>query len=514
MRYFRRLLISPLWTARDYARIFLYLGTLFVVFSELIRRYNDPLTGHLLMALGGISLWRYAWWFTHFARGQWYAERVFPKLRTEADLIWNRGWRPPYIVFMVTTYKERRDITTRVFHSIARAAEEIGIPARIFVGTGDLDDERNIEAAMHAQHWHVSIDVTMLRQTQSGKRIAIGRNLRAMLRDGIGGDIPIVFMDGDSLLEPGCLARCLPFFKLNPRMHALTTNERAIVHGPRWMKKWIEMRFVQRNFAMLSNGLSNKVLTLTGRMSVFRARAILHLDFIRTVEADHLDHWLWNRFRFLSGDDKSTWYYLLSQGAEMGYVPDAMVTTIEHIEHNAMQRMVQNFLRWSGNMLRNGQRAIALGPKRVGLFTWWCLVDQRISMWTTLIGPVTVIASTLFVSAGFLFFYIAWIALTRFALSIAFFRAMGRVDITLPFMLYANQVINSALKVYLLFRLPRQRWSNRNAQKVELATGSLWKIAAKKAMAAYVTTFWVMLFVFVIVVYLKLVKPVPWDVVM
>jgi len=58
---------------------------------------------------------------------------------------------------------------------------------------------------------------------------------------------------------------------------------------------------------MQSHALSGRVLTLTGRMSVFRGEHLTKIDFIRLVEADCLDHWLWGRFRFLSGDDKSTW---------------------------------------------------------------------------------------------------------------------------------------------------------------------------------------------------------------
>jgi glycosyltransferase Alg8 len=132
-------------------------------------------------------------------------------------------------------------------------------------------------------------------------------------------------------------------------------------------------------------------------------------------------------------------------------------------------------------------------------------------MWTTLIGPVTVIASALFVSFGFMLFYIAWIALTRFIMSVAFFRALGKVYLTLPAMMYANQILNSVLKVYLLFRLPRQRWSNRNNQRIDPTAGAAWKGIAKSLMAAYITTFWVMLFVFIILVYLKLVSPVRLD---
>ncbi len=514
MEYLARLLVSPAWRPFDYFKLFLFAGSVYMVLRELLVDFFDPVTGHLLLAMGGISAWRYTWWAAHFARGRWFADRLFPKRRARADALWNSGWRPPALVFMVTTYKERREITERVFASIAAQIQDIGVPAHVFVGTGDYQDERTIDTFMRGVRSSTSIHVTMIRQTQPGKRIAIGRNLRAMLRHGVGGDTPIVFMDGDSVLEPKCLRKCLPFFELFPKMHALTTNESAVVYGPAWIRRWIEMRFVQRHLSMLSNGLSDKVLTLTGRMSVFRARAILNLNFIRTIEADHLDHWLWSRFRFLSGDDKSTWYYLLSQGALMGYVPDAMITTIEHIEGNGGWRLLQNYLRWSGNMLRNGQRAIALGPRRAGLFTWWCLVDQRISMWTTLIGPVTVILSALFISVGFVFFYIAWIALTRFIMSIAFYRNMGRVYLTLPAMLYANQVLNSVIKVYLLFRLPKQRWSNRTTQRVDLSTGPAWKGAAKRFMAGYITTFWVMLFVFIILVYLKLVSPVRLDLLM
>ena len=56
-----------------------------------------------------------------------------------------------------------------------------------------------------------------------GKRIAIGLTLRAMAQEGIGGDFPVVFMDGDCILEPGCVMR-LPFFKRHPDMHALTSR--------------------------------------------------------------------------------------------------------------------------------------------------------------------------------------------------------------------------------------------------------------------------------------------------
>jgi len=40
--------------------------------------------------------------------------------------------------------------------------------------------------------------------------------------------------------------------------------------------------------------------------SISKTPIVVEEEFIKAVEADYLDHWLWGRFRFLSGDDKST----------------------------------------------------------------------------------------------------------------------------------------------------------------------------------------------------------------
>src|SRR4029079_15278144 len=121
----------------------------------------------------------------------------------------------------------------------------------------------------------------------------------------------VVFMDGDSIILPGAMEKCTPLFATNPELGAATTDECGIVNGPKWICDWTEIRFAQRRIAMQSHSLSRKVLTLTGRLSIFRGGVAADPEFIRTLEADHLDHWLWGRFRFMSGDDKSTWYSLM-----------------------------------------------------------------------------------------------------------------------------------------------------------------------------------------------------------
>ena len=72
---------------------------------------------------------------------------------------------------------------------------------------------------------------------------------------------------------------------------------------------------------------------------IFRGAHVVREEFISAIEADHIEHWLWGRIRLLSGDDKSTWYTLLRKpgGATMLYVPDATVTTVEHIEGRGVE---------------------------------------------------------------------------------------------------------------------------------------------------------------------------------
>lgn len=273
----------------------------------------------------------------------------------------------------------------------------------------------------------------------------------------------------------------------------------AIVTGPDWVQVGHDLRFAQRRLAMESHSLSRKVLTLTGRLSVFRAEIAINQDFIRTIEADSLTHWLWGQFRFMSGDDKSTWFWVLRDGWKMMYVPDASCVTVENIGTNPWERLKHNLLRWSGNMLRNGTRAIALGPKRVSPFIWWCLVDQRISMWTMLTGPVAAIGMTFRVGPEALLAYFVWIICTRLLLSCALFYYAGGIYLTFPFLLYLNQLVISVVKVYLSFRLSKQRWLNRGDQKATHNVGRL--LTFQKLMATFLTGFYLSLLCFAIALY-------------
>lgn len=449
----------------------------------------DPAARHVTIVIGGLGLWRFGWWTTHVVRAWIYAFVRYPFLRRLADAAWQAGHRPRHVHFMMTTFLERPEITQAVVDSIVRELRATALPGTIWLGSGDESDEIAVAdfLAKHARDVEVRLEIA--RQTKPGKRYAIGASLRAIAGGHARGEVRendvVVFMDGDSVIGGGMLAKCTSLFVADPTLEAMTTDEEVICYGPRWIQLWLTMRFAQRRIAMQSHALAGKVLTLTGRLSLYRVNHVIRPEFYELVEEDHLEHWLWGRFRFLSGDDKTTWYYMLRAGAKMIYVPDTIAYTIERIEGSGYERMVQNLRRWSGNMLRNGARAIALGPRRTGFFIWWCIVDQRIAMWTMLVSPILGLMGALLVSPAFLATYFIWIAITRLWQALVLFGYSREVHLVYPLLLYVNQFVNAAVKVYCLFRLSKQRWTNRGDQMAGFGGGLADRV--RNAVAFYLT---------------------------
>lgn len=461
------------WTPRflfNYGALWALLAMVAVLAPN---RFLSPDLRTVTITLGILGMWRFGWWFTHAARAEYFRRWKFPPMRRRASTLWAEGWRPRRVHIQMTTYYEEPAITRAVIGSILQQIRREGIPTSLWIGTGSAHDELIVREFVDTHGADLPpgmADLIFVRQNQPGKRMAIGLILRGMARHGVDPDDLVIFMDGDAVFGGDVLEKTLSMFGADRELQALTTDEEVLCYGPRWIGSWLEMRFAQRRLAMQSHAVSNRVLTLTGRMSVFRARYIVDEKFIRTIEADHLDHWLWGRFRFLSGDDKSTWYYLLSKGARMTYVPDATVYTIEVIKGSGLERMVQNFRRWSGNMLRNGARAIALGPRAMPFFIWWCVVDQRIAMWTMMMSPILSIFAAL-IDPTYVWGILIWLVGSRLVLSTVLFTYARKPDLAWPFILYFNQFINAGVKIYMIFHLSKQKWSNRGNQSAGGGSG-------------------------------------------
>ena len=437
----------------------LYVSALTALALQLPTVALDPGSTQFVLILGVIGIWRYSWGGLHFVRSLIYRGWVFPRWRAEADALGDRA-RPSHLYLLVTSFRIDTETTRRVYRSVIEEAIRYGAPTTIVASVVEMSDQRLMKALFHSYRPPAHIRLVCVRVAGTGKRDGLASAFRAisLQRPPVGSIAAVI--DGDSMLSPGLLGKCVPFFKLRPNLGALTTDEICEVEGRPVFRNWYSMRFAQRHIGMSSIGMSRRVLTLTGRMSMFRAELLTDPSFISAVEVDWIDHWRLGRFRFLTGDDKSSWFWMLKNGYEMYYIPDALVVTIETPpEPNFVRASVTLMRRWFGNMLRTNARAIMLGPRPMGLFTWWCVVDQRMSMWTTLIGPVGVVLGSFLVTPFALFYYLAWIGFTRYVLTISLLSARKTVSATYPFLLYYNQLVGSVVKTVILFRLDRQKWT-------------------------------------------------------
>jgi glycosyltransferase Alg8 len=300
-------------------------------------------------------------------------------------------------------------------------------------------------------------------------------------------------MDGDTALGHDILEKSLPIFRLQPNVGGVTTNNHALVSNncAEIIRDWYNLKMVKRHHMMSAHAVSNRVLTMTGRFSVFRAAIALSTEFITNLEEDYVDDWLHGRIAFLMGDDKSTMSYLLKYNWDCSYVPDTYAICLEDRTGNFFDIANTLMLRWYGNMLRVNGKSICEGLTKMPFFTWVAFIDQRISMWTTLIGPVTAVLMSVCVSGYYLIFYALWVILTRWGQLVVTCGFHGHtLKITdLPLQVF-EQWYGALVKIYCQFHLHKQLWQKSRAEAQVISTGEkLGDIIAKCLMGFYFALF-------------------------
>ncbi len=445
-----------------------YTALLLLLVSFLPDQALDPASKQFIFVVGGLAIWRYSWGLLHFIRSVVYRTYTFPMMRAAVTAD-EENLLPSHVYLLVTSFRIDAHTSVNVYSAAIEEAINCGVPTTIVASLVEMGDEFLFRQLFVEANPPEHVRLQIVRIPGTGKRDGLAQGFRAISRDMPAPDAVVAVIDGDSILEEGLIRKCSVFFKKMPNLGALTTDEECEVRGSKLIREWHDMRFAQRQVLMCSVALSRKVLTLTGRMSMFRADIITDPGFIRDVQSDSIDHWRLGKFRFLTGDDKSSWYWVLKKGYDMLYVPDTVVMTVEHPPHaNFFKATTQLMFRWFGNMLRTNGRALALGPHRIGLFTWWCVLDQRISMWTSLAGPVFALMLVIKHSIVFLPIYFAWIGFTRWIMTLMLLSVRPVLSWYYPFLLYYNQIWGSAIKTYVFFRLDKQSWTR---QKTKLQRG-------------------------------------------
>ncbi|WP_226628879.1 glycosyltransferase [Alloyangia pacifica] len=456
-----------------YLSVIVILGS--AVTSDMLGRAGAP-----ALVVGVLGMWRYSWAALNFLRAIWFRRIVHPRRKARAQARFARQRQPVHAFFLVTSYGIDPEVTIQVYRSIFRAAARARDGATVVASVVEGADARLIRQLFdqvigpedESGADGVRLIVDRIRGT--GKRDALARSLRIISRQCPSSHDIVIFVDGDSCVPETLVAEAAPVFT-DRGVGALTTDEAVDIAQPGLFRDWFRLRFDQRQVMMCSMGLSKRVLTLTGRMSVFRADLATDPGFIEMVQSDFIDHWRLGRVNFLTGDDKSTWFWLLRQGYEMVYLPDLRSTSAESQPRPGfIASATVLMVRWFGNMLRTNGRALKLPPSRIGAFTWWSILDQRVSIWTTLSGPILALTAALVFEMAVLPAYLAWVMLTRyiFCWAIAGFRGRLGFPISYAFLLYFNQLFGALVKSYVFFRLDRQKWTRQSSARAG-GTGGL-----------------------------------------
>ncbi|MBA1290139.1 MULTISPECIES: mannuronan synthase [Pseudomonas] len=428
-----------------------------------------------IFLIGAVGIWRYSMGAMHFVRGMLFLYVVYPLLRrkvmklgTDAD--------PSHVFLMVTSFRIDASTTAAVYQSVIREAIDSGYPTTIVASLVEMSDELLMKSLWAKMNPPERVSLDFVRIAGTGKRDGLAYGFRAISRHLPDEHAVVAVIDGDTVLNEGVVRKTVPWFALWPNVGGLTTNEFCEVRGSYIMSEWHKLRFAQRHINMCSMALSKRVLTMTGRMSVFRASVVTDPLFIADVESDSLKHWRLGTFRFLTGDDKSSWFSLMRLGYDTFYVPDATINTVEHPPEKSFVKASRKLMyRWYGNNLRQNSRAMGLGIRRLGLFTMVVLFDQRVSMWTSLLGLTAALIATFKYSVTFLLAYLLWIGITRLILTILLSLSGHSVGPAYPIILYYNQIVGALMKIYVFFRLDRQSWTRQpTSTKRDLASFQQW----------------------------------------
>lgn len=406
-------------------------------------------------ALGVIGVWRYGWAAINFIRAAFYLHYKFPKIRRAAQQ--QATGAPLYVV--VLSYKIPPAVFAACYKKLIEEAFACGRTVTIVASVTNELEQQHIASLFAAHPHHKAVKLLLMQQSGAGKRAALAQALRAVSRTLPPPNAEIILMDGDTLVRPQTFRKIAGFFEQNGKLGAFTVDNQVLCKGTAVVRAWYDLRFMQRHILMSSQSLSNRVLVLTGRFSVFRASLALQPSFINALENDALEHWHYGRIPFVTGDDKSTWFWLLQRGYDMLYVPDVMVDCCEtQRDKKFIAHSIPLMQRWFGNMLRNNGRALALTPKRMPFFLWWSLLDQRLSMWTALFAPTAALLLTTFISHHYAWLYAVWLLLTRLAYSLLIGSYRRRFSPFFPFLLVYNQVVGAWIKITMQFHLPKQGW--------------------------------------------------------
>ena len=410
------------------------------------------------LSLGLIGMWRYGLQVLHLVRSLIYSKIKFPKIRAKASATKIEQFKQFFII--VADYKIEEEVRAIAFQQLERAIQQVAedIEVHLIYTSDNAAEVICKKSDFYTFH--------QLRQC-NGKRCALADALDFAKKQSHNiNESIVVLMDGDTAVDTDTFKKSIPIFEIKPELGALTTNERVKLIGQNsWILSWYKLKFAKRDHHMKSQALSDRVLTLTGRLSMYSGSVSLTEDFIQSLRNDIVKHWIHGDIKLLMGDDKTTCYKVMFSGKPMLYLPDTYVTTYESVSKPFVQTSLGLMARWYGNSLRNTPRIVNKGWPHLPFFIWYCCLDVLICYWTTLIGPIVGLLLLLVFGFNALFGYLGFVFLTRaFQLSILGIHGhkLNPRDIVLT--IY-DQWVGSVIKIFNTFYPNKQTFALRHTHK-------------------------------------------------
>lgn len=442
------------------------------------RELFDPYQKTLIFTLGFIGIYRYSWFFLNNIRAYRYKKFKFQKVRTQEQQC-GAEIDPEHLFLLITTFRISESVTIKVYRETIKDAIASGYDTTIIASIVETADERLVRKIFVHLNPPENIKLIITRIRGTGKRDALAAGYR-VVANSRGIDLHksvVAVIDGDSIVTPGTFTKCSRLFNLDTKLGGLTTDEDSILLKPPKTAHeylylhWYRYRFAQRNISMSSVALSDRILTLTGRMSMMRANIVAEVAFVDDVQSDSIDHWRLGHFQFLTGDDKSSLYHVMKDGWHLTYVPDVIVYTVDElVDKNFFYGSLQLMVRWFGNQYRTNLKQLQTNDMReiIGNFPWYSIFDQRLTKWMTPYGFLTAILGAIHWGSYIIFAYFWWVLFSRLMMTFVYRMSRKNLHPLWPLFAFYNQLVGSFVKLYIWEHLYKQSWTR---QKTTLKKG-------------------------------------------
>jgi glycosyltransferase Alg8 len=466
--------------------------------------FFNPYQKKLVFLMGAVGLWRYSWFLLNNVRAYIYRKYKFKDIRFKEES-GGEELNPKHLFLLLTTFKIHTSITVTVYREAIKDAIRSGYNTTIIASVVEMSEERVIRKIFLDLKPPSNIELVITRIKGTGKRDALAAGYRVVANSRV--DLfnsVVAVIDGDSIVTPGTFKKCSRLFALDPELGGLTTDEDStLLYPPKTVAEkiyfwWYKLRFAQRNVSMSSVSLADRILTLTGRMSMIRASIVADASFVETVQLDHVNHWRLGQFQFLTGDDKSSLYHVMKDGWKLLYVPDVMVYTVDELVSDSfIIGSLKLMHRWFGNQYRTNLKQLQVPNMRniTGNFPWYTILDQRISRWMTPYGFFISLFGSFHWGASIFLAYIWWVLFTRLLMTFAYRFSRANIHPLWPFLLYYNQLIGSFVKIYIWNHLYKQSWTR---QKTKLKSGEdfverYYRVSSNGMLVIQLLTFWIII---------------------